>query len=314
MTIAKATGNSHLSTPRFQPRLLIHGGAGTLFKGRLSPEREVLARTGLQQALEQAKSALEHSALEAVSIAVSVLEDCPAFKAGRGAVYTHEGTQEMDAAIMLGSTQAAGAIAGVKGIKNPIQAARQVLEHSPHVLLMGAGAEAFAREQGCIFTEPSYFHSDYRWQQLLSIRDSQSTALDHNLGTVGAVALDEHGILAAATSTGGMTNKRYGRVGDSPLIGCGTYATPWCAISATGHGEYFIRSAFASTIATRLRYSKTPLHMICEEALADISHLGGGGGVIAIDAQGNFAMPFNTGRMYRGTITSDGSPDIAIYA
>lgn len=302
------------STTPHQPRLLIHGGAGTLFKGRLSPEREALAREGLNTALLAAAEALSHSALDAVEIAVSALEDCPAFNAGRGSVYSHEGIQEMDAAIMEGQGQSAGAIAGTRGIKNPIQAARRVLEQSPHVLLMGQGAEAFAREQGCVFESAEYFHSDYRWQQLLSIRDSQHTALDHNLGTVGAVALDAQGNLAAATSTGGMTNKRYGRVGDSPLIGCGTYASPWCALSATGHGEFFIRSAFAASIATRLRYTAVSLAQACEEALQDVAQLGGGGGVIAIDAQGNFAMPFNTGRMYRGTITPDGSPIIEIYA
>lgn len=296
---------------------MIHGGAGTLFKGALDPEREAQARAGLTAALLAGYKALENSALDAVEQAVQILEDCPVFNAGRGAVYSHEGEQHMDAAIMSGKDKNAGAIAGVQRIKNPITLARKVLTHSQHILLIGKGAEQFAQEQGCIFAQDDYFHSDYRWQQLLTIQDQQTTALDHgigtNLGTVGAVALDKQGHLAAATSTGGMTNKRYGRVGDSPLIGCGTYADDRCAISATGHGEYFIRSAFAYDIAARLRYARMSLESACEAALATVAELGGGGGVIALDAQGNFAMPFNTGRMYRGTITSDGSPEVDIY-
>lgn len=294
---------------------MIHGGAGTLFKGRLDPKREALAREGLQTALLAGQQALQDSALDAVEQAVRALEDCPAFNAGRGAVYSHEGEQHMDAAMMYGKDRSAGAIAGVQRIKNPISLARKVLHHSPHVFLIGQGAEQFAREHHCVFAEDTYFHSDYRWQQLLAIRGQQTTALDHGigLGTVGAVALDGQGQLAAATSTGGMTNKRYGRVGDSPLIGCGTYADSRCAVSATGHGEYFIRSAFAYDIAARLRYADMPLQEACEAALATIAELGGGGGVIAIDAKGNVAMPFNTGRMYRGAVTCDGSPEIDIY-
>jgi L-asparaginase / beta-aspartyl-peptidase len=294
---------------------VIHGGAGTLFKGRLDPEREVLAREGLKAALIAGREALQHSALDAVEQAVRVLEDCPAFNAGRGAVYSHEGEQHMDAAIMSGQDRSAGAIAGVQRVQNPISLARKVLSHSPHVLLIGKGAEQFAREQQCVFAEDDYFHSDYRWQQLLAIRDQQTTALDHGLGlgTVGAVAIDGQGHLAAATSTGGMTNKRYGRVGDSPLIGCGTYADAFCAVSATGHGEFFIRSAFAYDIAARLRYAHLSLQEACEAALTTVAELGGGGGVIAIDSQGNFAMPFNTGRMYRGAVTCDDSPEIEIY-
>lgn len=296
---------------------MIHGGAGTLFKGRLDPEREAQARAGLTEALLAGYAALEHSALDAVEQAVRILEDCPVFNAGRGAVYSHEGEQHMDAAIMSGRDREAGAVAGVQHVKNPITLARKVLSHSPHVLLMGKGAEQFAHAQGCTFAEDDYFHSDYRWQQLLAIRDQHITALDHSigthLGTVGAVALDERGHLAAATSTGGMTNKRYGRVGDSPLIGCGTYADNSCAVSATGHGEFFIRSAFAHDIAARMRYAHMTLAEACGAALNTVAKLGGGGGVIAIDAQGNFAMPFNTGRMYRGTISCDGSPEVDIY-
>ncbi len=296
-----------------RPRLVIHGGAGTLFKGKLDPEREALAREGLKAALAAGVKHLEHSALDAVEQAVKALEDCPAFNAGRGSVYTHEGTQEMDAAIMTGHDRMAGAVAGIQGVKNPVTLAREVLAHSPHVLLLGHGAERFAREQGVVFEAPEYFHSDYRWQQLLKIRDRQTTALDHNLGTVGAVAVDAHGRVAAATSTGGMTNKRYGRVGDSPLIGCGTYADERCAISATGHGEFFMRSVFAHDIAARLRYTEQSLQVACEAALQGLEKLGGGGGVIAVDVHGNFTMPFNTGRMYRGTIAPGTSAKIAIY-
>lgn len=294
---------------------MIHGGAGTLFKGRLDPERETQARAGLTAALLAGQAVLEKSALDAVEQAVRALEDCPVFNAGRGAVYSHEGEQHMDAAIMSGQNREAGAVAGIQRVRNPITLARKVLSHSQHILLIGQGAEQFAKEQNCTFAEDDYFHSDYRWQQLLAIREQHTTALDHGigLGTVGAVALDSHGHLAAATSTGGMTNKRYGRVGDSPLIGCGTYADDRCAVSATGHGEYFIRSAFAYDIAARMRYAQMSLAAACKAALNTVAELGGGGGVIAIDADGNFSTPFNTGRMYRGAITNNGSPEVDIY-
>ncbi len=304
--------------------LLVHGGAGTLFKAQLSPEREALAEDGLKQALDAGMHVLNHSgsALDAVQAAVCVLEDCEVFNAGKGSVFTHQGTHEMDAAIMDGLSRQAGAIAGVSQIRNPIILARKVLEHSPHVLLSGVGAEQFAREQQIEFAEPDYFYSEYRWQQLLQIRDYQTTELDHNLplepdgklGTVGAVALDFFGNVAAATSTGGMTNKRFGRVGDSPLIGCGTYAdNQSCAVSATGHGEYFIRSVLAHDVAARMRYGNLSLEQACQQALSALGELGGQGGLIAIDTQGHWAMPFNNGRMYRGWMRSDGTYDVAIY-
>lgn len=299
-----------------KPVLLVHGGAGTLFRGKISPEREERARQGLDQALAAGIAVLQAggSSLNAVEAAVVVLEDCEVFNAGKGSVFSHEGHVEMDAAIMEGANRRAGSVAGVKGLRNPVQLARAVLEHSPHVLLIGPGAESFAREQGCTFEAPEYFYTDLRWQQLLQLREQQTTALDHALGdqnsstspdgkfgTVGAVALDLHGNLAVATSTGGMTNKRYGRVGDSPLIGAGTYADNLsCAVSGTGHGEYFIRSVLGHDLAARMRYGGKSLAEAAELALADLQALGGAGGLIAVDAAGNWAMPFTTDRMYRG--------------
>lgn len=304
--------------------LLVHGGAGTLFKGAIPAEREALARAGLEQALTAGAALLEAgaSALDAVEAAVRALEDCEFFNAGKGAVFTHAGTQEMDAAIMDGKTRSAGAVAGVSLIRNPVSLARRVMEHSPHVMLIGPGAEAFGREQGLDFAESAYFFSDFRWQQLEQLRGSDRLALDHALGqappdkygTVGAVALDADGHLAAATSTGGMTNKRVGRVGDSPLIGAGTYADDAsCAISATGHGEFMMRTVFCHAVAARMRYAGQQLQAAAASAMAELTALGGGGGLIAIDAQGNWTMPYNTGRMYRGWRNCAGEGAIEIY-
>lgn len=313
-----------------KPLILIHGGAGTLFQGKLSPEREALAREGLWSSLRAGMHWLNqgYSSLDAVEAAVRVLEDCEAFNAGKGSVYTHQGTQEMDAAIMDGKNRSAGAVAGISLIRNPISLARKVMENSPHVMLIGEGAIAFAREQGCEFAPSEYFHSDYRWQQLLSLRDGEHTALDHAIGsaepdkpaapetrygTVGAVALDQQGNLAAATSTGGMTNKRTGRVGDSPIIGSGTYAdNASCAVSATGHGEYMIRSVIGHDVAARMRYGGLTLAEATEAAMSHLAALGGAGGLIAVDQQGNWAMPYNTGRMYRGWLQADGQGQVLI--
>lgn len=315
------------------PILLVHGGAGTLFKGKVSPEREALARLGLDAALSAGSALLKAggTSLDAVVAAVSALEDCEAFNAGKGSVFTHDGQIEMDAALMNGSSRQAGAIAGVKGVRNPILLAKAVLEHSPHVMLMGIGAEEFAREQGILFAEPEYFYTDLRWQQLLTLRDQSQTALDHALGdqtpgdqavsdpdgkfgTVGAVALDSAGNLAVATSTGGMTNKRFGRVGDSPLIGAGTYAdNASCAVSGTGHGEYFMRAVLAHDVAARMRHGHLSLQQAANDALEALAGLGGAGGLIALDAQGNWAMPFNTDRMYRGWRNISDQGEIWIY-
>ncbi|MEZ0368747.1 MAG: isoaspartyl peptidase/L-asparaginase family protein [Candidatus Sericytochromatia bacterium] len=309
------------------PLILVHGGAGTLFKGKVSEEREALSRAGLWAALRAGMDLLQAgaSSLDAVEAAVRALEDCEAFNAGRGSVYTHAGGQEMDAAIMDGRDRSAGAVAGISRIRNPISLARRVMEQTPHVLLIGTGAEDFAREQGCEFAPPEYFHSDYRWQQLLQLRDGELTALDHAIGepkeppdgkfgTVGAVALDAEGNLASATSTGGMTNKRAGRVGDSPIIGAGTYAdNASCAVSATGHGEYLIRTVIGYDIAARMKYANMTLQAAADAALAELESLGGSGGLIAVDAQGNWAMPYNTGRMYRGWLQADGQGGVEIY-
>lgn len=297
-----------------QAVLLIHGGAGTLFTGLLPPEREAQARAGLEQALHAgiARLAAGESAQAAVVAAVCVLEDCEVFNAGRGSVYTHTGTQEMDAALMRGKDSAAGAIAGVQGIRNPILLAQAVLEHSPHVLLAGQGAEAFADLQQIPRAPAAYFHSAYRWQQLQEIRTREDAP--PALGTVGAVARDIQGHLAAATSTGGMTNKRYGRIGDSPLLGAGTWADAHCAVSGTGHGEYFMRAALAHDLAARLSYQGLSLEEAAAAALAKVAALGGAGGLIAVDASGNWAMPFTTGRMYRGWRNLQGDGEIALYA
>jgi L-asparaginase / beta-aspartyl-peptidase len=316
--------------------LAIHGGAGTLFKGRLTPEREQGAELGLNKALEAGYQVwlAGGNSLDMVEAAVRELEDCEFFNAGRGSVFSHEGKQEMDAAIMEGTELQAGAVAGVSTIKNPIGLARRVLTASAHVLLTGPGAESFAQEQGIPTAPPEYFFTDYRWQQLLQIRESSATALDHSLthplehtlgsediggepshfGTVGAVARDAQNSLAAATSTGGMTNKRWGRIGDSPLIGSGTYAdNRSCAVSATGHGEYLMRTVMGHEIASQMRIGGKSLTQAGQAALAELARLGGEGGLIALDASGNCILPFNTGRMYRGWLAADGQRATQIY-
>lgn len=297
--------------------LAIHGGAGTLFKGQLSPEREAGARAGLDAALQAGYRLWQAGAdcLEIVVAAVQILEDCEYFNAGKGSVFSHEGRIEMDAAVMRGQDAQAGAVAGVSGVKNPVLLARKVLEASPHVLLIGAGAEAFAREQGLEFAPPEYFFTDYRWQQLLKLRDGQVTALEQALGTVGAVARDHRNHLAAATSTGGMTNKRFGRVGDSPLIGAGTFADDRsCAVSATGHGEFLIRTVIGHSLSAWMRMGGLDLPQAAAACMAELEALGGEGGLIALDTSGRCVMPFNTGRMYRGCLRRDGTSQIQIYA
>ncbi|GAO43307.1 isoaspartyl peptidase [Flavihumibacter petaseus NBRC 106054] len=317
--------------------LVIHGGAGTILKSQMSPEKEKAYREGLTQALEKGYAILKSggSALDAVTAAVTVLEDNPLFNAGKGAVFTHEGKNEMDAAIMDGSKQAAGSVAGVTVIRNPILAARAVMEKSNHVMMTGKGAEAFAASQGIAIVDPSYFYTEERWKSLQRVKteDSLKTELDHGnkpgnkgtafqfenkdskFGTVGAVALDKSGNLAAATSTGGMTNKRYGRVGDAPIIGAGTYANnATCAVSCTGWGEYFIRLVVAKSISDQMEYG----HRSLDEATRDlimtkVPALGGDGGLIAVDREGNYAMPFNTEGMYRGVVKADGKIEVYIY-
>lgn len=303
------------------PVLVIHGGAGVVAK-EVTPEREKAVRAGLQRALEAGYAQLKAGkpSLDAVTAVITVLEDDPQFNAGKGAVFNHEGKNELDAAIMNGATLAAGSVANVHRVKNPILLARAVMEKSPHVMLVGDGAEEFAKTVGIELVDPKYFYTESRWQQLRSAlqeergKTAKPASTPHH-GTVGAVALDSQGRLAAGTSTGGMTNKRYGRVGDSPIIGAGTYANSKCAVSATGWGEFYIRADAAHDICARMEYKGESVAQAAKEVVMDvIPQLGGDGGVIALDADGNFATPFNTEGMYRGWVDKDGKIHIAIFA
>ncbi len=305
--------------------IAVHGGAGTIVKSELRAEEEDAIRSTLERAVRAGHGVLAAggTSLDAVQAAVLVLEDSPLFNAGKGAVFNHEGINELDAAIMDGATLDAGAVAGLNRVRNPILAARKVMEASPHVLLFGEGAEAFAAEQGLTLVEPQYFHTEKRWQQLQEAiakqRDfdlTRKAGVDRFFSTVGAVALDRNGNLAAATSTGGLTNKRYGRVGDVPVIGAGTYADNHsCAVSATGHGEYFIRSVVAHDICAQVAYRDLSLVQAADAVvMGKLVERGGRGGVIAIDREGNIAMPFNTEGMYRAAIGTDGALKVGIYA
>ncbi len=301
--------------------LAIHGGAGTLRREAMTPELEAAHHAGLRAALRAGHAVLAAggSALDAVTRAVTVLEDDPLFNAGHGAVFTTAGQLEMDAAVMDGRTRAAGAVAGVLGPRNPVLAARAVMEHSGAVLLIGEGALAFCRERGLAFEDAAYFHTDRRWEALqreLERRrqgapDTRDDAARH--GTVGAVARDASGHLAAATSTGGMTAKRPGRVGDCPVIGAGTWADGSCAVSCTGTGEVFIRHAAAHEIAARMRLGGQDLRRAAGDVVAELARDGGDGGLIAVAADGTVALPFNCAGMYRGTVGPDGTPRTAIY-
>lgn len=307
------------------PTLVIHGGAGVAH-GDLTPQEEEAARRALEQALRAGYAKLQGggSAVEAVTAAITVLEDAPQFNAGRGAVFTHDGRNELDTSIMDGATGKAGAAAGLHRVKNPILLARAIMEKSPHVMMIGAGAEQFAEAQGIPLVDPAYFRTEKRWQQLQKALQAEARAQASNqplvlpgkayFGTVGALALDVQGHLAAGTSTGGMTNKRYGRVGDSPIIGAGTWADTGCAVSGTGWGEYYIRVAAAHEICARVRLAGEPLPKAAEAVINQvIPRMGGDGGAIALGADGVFAFPFNTPGMYRGWIGPDGVPHVAIY-
>lgn len=304
--------------------LAVHGGAGTILKADLDKEKETAFRLGLKEALKAGFDVLHHggSSLDAVAAAVVSLEDCPLFNAGRGSVFTRDGVHEMDAAIMDGRDRTAGAVAGVTVVRNPVLAARLVMEQTPHIMLIGRGAEEFAAAHGLEPVDPSYFYTQARYEQLLAAQRCGQTALDHDigglaegLGTVGAVACDQYGDLAAATSTGGMTNKLTGRVGDSPVIGAGVYADNRCvAVSATGTGEAFIRCSAGHDIAARILYLDQSLEEACETMLdVELVPLGGRGGVIAVDRYGNVAMPFRAEGMYRGVIREDGKPKVWIF-
>jgi beta-aspartyl-peptidase (threonine type) len=297
--------------------LALHGGAGTLRRGDMDAEGAASYRAGLRRALIAGRDVLAGGggALDAVTASVCALEDDPLFNAGRGAVFTRAGTQEMDAAVMDGRERRAGAVAGIFGPKNPVLAARAVMEHSPHVLLVGDGVMAFCRDVGLAFAEPSYFFTEARWRALqdtLAQADGDDEARRH--GTVGAVARDRSGDLAAATSTGGMTGKLPGRVGDSPIVGAGTYAdNATCAVSATGHGEFFIRYAAAHEIAARIAHASQPLARAAGAVVAELGRIGGSGGLVAVGRDGTVALPFNWAGMYRGYVQDDGIVYTAIY-
>ncbi len=299
--------------------IAIHGGAGSMPRHLLTPAREAQYRAGLETALDAGYGVLEDggSSLDAVSTAVRLLEDDPLFNAGHGAALTRDGAAELDAAIMDGRQQRAGAVACLRHVKNPIELARRVMEKSRHVLLVGTGAEEFALEQGLPPVPNEYFHTQERRQQLETVRGGQriSELICAPQGTVGAVALDREGNLAAATSTGGMTNKRPGRVGDSPIIGAGTYAKNGvCAVSATGHGEYFIRAVAAYHICSAVEYRGLTLEAAAREMLHTvIPGLGGTGGVIAVDRGGRVVMDFSSEGMFRGARDSTGQREVAIY-
>ncbi|EPR72830.1 Isoaspartyl aminopeptidase [Winogradskyella psychrotolerans RS-3] len=316
--------------------IAIHGGAGTLVKGMMTPELEAQYKLALQNALDAGYALLEDgkTAVDAVEEAVSVLEDSPLFNAGKGAVFTATETHEMDASIMDGKTLNAGAVSLITGIKNPVKLSRDVMEKSEHVFLAGDGAMQFAKELNYKLKDASYFYDEFRHKQWLDIKDTDSFQLDHasdkneksvaersrsqkdsKFGTVGAVACDQDGNIAAATSTGGMTNKKWGRVGDSPMIGAGNYANnKTCAISCTGSGEFFIRGVVAYDVACLMEHKG----MSVKDASSEVIHkrildIGGDGGLIAVDTNGNIAMPFNTEGMYRGQKSSNGIDDVSIY-
>ena len=331
------------------PRLgfILHGGAGVIRRGSLTPEKEKAYRAKLEEAVMAGYKALQagKSGLDAVEIAIRILEDSPLFNAGKGAVFTHDGKNELDSSIMDGKTLAAGAVAGLHRVKNPITLARAVMEKSPHVMMTGDGAEKFAAEQKIELVDPKYFWTQERWDSLqrilkqekekekevaspkskavyhpglrppLLFKEGSFAELPYNkFGTVGAVALDKDGNLAAGTSTGGMTNKKYGRVGDAPIIGAGTYANnATCGVSATGWGEFFIRLGVARDISSLMEYRAMPIQQAADQVLKKVGNLGGDGGVVAMDKFGNMAISFNSEGMYRAYIDKDGKPVVEIY-
>ncbi len=303
--------------------IAIHGGAGTLVKGMMTPALEAAYKSALRSALDTGYATLENgnTAIEAVEIAVKILEDSHLFNAGKGSVFTANGTHEMDASIMDGKTLNAGAVSLITGIKNPVSLARDVMEKSEHVFLAGEGAMQFAKQLNYTIEDASYFYDELRHQQWLEIKGTDTYQLDHSskkdskFGTVGAVACDSEGNVAAATSTGGMTNKKWGRVGDSPMIGAGNYANnKTCAVSCTGSGEFFIRGVVAYDLACLMEHK----NMSLEDASNEVIHkrmleIGGDGGLIAVDAKGTMSMPFNTEGMYRASKSSNGTEEISIY-
>ncbi|MFT6850111.1 MAG: beta-aspartyl-peptidase (threonine type) [Sphingobacteriales bacterium] len=309
--------------------MVIHGGAGTILKKNMSDSMENAYRKKLEEALRKGHSVLKMggTSVDAVQQAINIMEDSPLFNSAKGAVFTEEGKNELDASIMSGKTLSAGAVAGVTTIKNPINAARAVMENSPHVMMSGKGAEEFAKAQGLEIVPNSYFFTQPNFDRLKKAQENEkklkSTSTgyiyegnpDYKYGTVGAVALDKSGDLAAGTSTGGMTNKKYGRIGDSPIIGAGTYANNnTCAISCTGHGEYFIKNVVAFDVSARMEYQNMSLNDAAEFIINEkLKKIGAAGGLIGLDKNGNITMPFNTSGMYRGAITKDGNVEIFLY-
>ena len=309
--------------------IAIHGGAGTILKEDMTPELEAAYVSGLNDALNAGFAVLEQggSAVNAVKAAIVIMEDNVLFNAGRGSVFTKKGVQEMDAAIMDGATLYAGAVAGIRNVRNPIELATEVMKNSNHVFLSGKGANDFAIKQGIKLEPDEFFFSQFRYDQWKAMRDSDNYSLDHTnhhlnelmrdkkFGTVGAVACDENGNIAAATSTGGMTNKKYGRIGDSPMIGAGTYANnKTCGISCTGHGEIFITAVAAYDVSALMEYKGFTLQQAMEEVVNKrLVAMEGEGGMIGVDGQGNAAMVFNSAGMYRGMRNSEGAEEVAIY-
>lgn len=327
-----ATENTTADSTENQPiGIVIHGGAGTILKENMTPEQEAAYREKLEEAVRAGYEVLNNGgeSLDAVIAAIAIMEESPLFNAGKGAVFTHEGKNELDASIMNGKDLNAGAISGVTRVKSPIALAREVMEHSEHVMLSGTGAETFAEEQGLEMVDPAYFYTESRMKALERAIEKEQTTLDHDgqasfydpfirnskYGTVGCAALDKNGNLAAGTSTGGMTNKRYNRIGDAPIIGAGTYANNIsCAVSSTGWGEYFIRGVVAYDIAAKMEYQGRSLRDAAREVIQEkLTSLGGSGGIIAIDTQGNITTEFNTPGMYRASIDSRGNLDVGIY-
>lgn len=313
--------------------IAIHGGAGTIDKAKFTPEKEAAYRAKLTEAVETGYSVLNTggSSIEAVTAAINVLENSPFFNAGKGAVYTYDESHEMDASIMFGKNRQAGAVAGVKHIENPINLARLVMDESVHVMLSGQGAEQFAKSQGVALVDNKIFDTEHRYKSLLNAKEKMKKAkqenkdyraahnaleVEYKVGTVGAVALDSQGNIAAGTSTGGMTNKRFGRIGDSPVIGAGTFAdNRSCAVSATGHGEYFIRYNVAADICARVQYQNKSIAQAGKEVIHDVlMPVGGTGGVIILDTQGNISMPFNTKGMYRAKKSSTTATYVGIFS
>ena len=331
---ARFPETKQLQSPQ-NPRLgfVIHGGAGVIRRGDLSPEKEKEYRAKLEEAVMAGYKALQSgkTSLDAVQIAINLLEDSPLFNAGKGAVFTHDGKNELDSAIMNGKDLSAGAVAGLRHVKNPINLARAVMEKSPHVMMVGDGAEQFAKEQNIELVPEKYFFTQERWDALQNIlkQEREKTAKEgkkvsqidlreepyNKFGTVGAVALDKDGNLAAGTSTGGMTNKKYGRVGDAPIIGAGTYAdNNTCAVSATGWGEFFIRLGVARDISAMMEYRAMPIQQAVDAVIQQkLQKAGGDGGVIAIDKFGNIGVSFNSEGMYRAYVDGSGKPVVEIY-